>query len=1099
MNEILKTMMKISLFYCAILFTISAFSQATNQTETLSDTALWMRYPSISPDGSTIAFAYQGDIYTVPMRGGEAKIITLNDAYESHPVWSPSGDSIAFASKRYGDDDVFIVPATGGQPTRLTFYSHNDIPYDFTPDGKSVIFGSSRLDDVRSVQFPSGVLSELYSVPVGGGRIDQIMTTPAKLAQFNSDGSLILFHDRKGYEDKYRKHHTSSVTRDVWTYNMTDSTYTQLSTWEGEDRNPVWHTDAKMYFLSERDGSFNVWKSDVEAGAAANARQVSDFKDNPVRDLSIADNGMLCYWYNGEIYTQLDPQEPKKVPVIIHTDRRYNEEVVKLIKGDVDDFAVSPNNKEIAFIVRGEVFVTSIDYAVTKRITDTPEQERNLDFNSDGTKLLYSGERGESWNIYEASLGREEDKYFYNATIINEKPVIKTDEETFQATYSPDDKEIAFLENRTTLRVKNIASGEIRTVMPGSYSYSYTDGDQYYTWSPDSKWFLVQFFDNNRWNDQIGLLSASGEEAPVDLSQSGYGNSRPKFGMKGEVVYWTSDKKGLRAHGSWGSQSDVYALFLTEDAYNRFTMNEADYAFWKENNKDKSDDEDEDQKDDEKDEDDKKEEVKPLKIEWEGLQDRKKRLTIFSSFVSDFLLDEKGENLYYLTSTGEKYDLWKTDFKKKETKLFVALDAGRSQLEFGDDEKYIYLSKKGNLTQVKLKDGKTESVKINSEMNLNVDAERAYMFEHAWRQFKEKFYVKDMQGVDWEMYKENYKQFLPYINNRYDFADLLSEMLGEINASHTGARAGHRESTDDRTASFGIYPDNTYQGPGIKIAEVMDKSPLINDKGKVKAGVIIIKIGNDTIEADENYYPMLNRLAGDKVLISFKNPENGEVWSEVIEPISLGRENQLAYERWVKTREAETEELSDGKVGYVHIRGMNTKSFNELYSRALGKYNTKDALLVDTRFNGGGWLHDDLITFLSGEPYMQFYPRGQDNMGAEPLGKWQKPSAVLISESNYSDAHMFPYAYKFFGIGKLIGMPVPGTGTAVWWERMLDGTVFGIPQVGMRDVRTGKIIENQELEPDIKVRNDPGKAAKGKDQQLEAGVEELLKEVGEGE
>ncbi len=1078
----------ISFFFISIL----SFAQ---------DNPLWMRHPALSPDGKTIAFSYQGDIYTVPMQGGEARAITIHEAYESHPVWSPNSDTLAFASNRYGNDDVFIVSAKGGTPTRLTYHSAGDTPYDFSPDGKNVLFGSTRQDDVKSVLFPSRVLSELYSVSRSGGRVDQIMTTPAELTQYSNDGAVIYFHDRKGYEDEYRKHHTSSVTRDVWSYNTSDSTYNQLTTWEGEDRNPVLVNDTKMYFLSERSGSFNVWSAALSNGKPENLTQVSNFENHPVRDLSIAENGMICFWYNGEIYTQLPPNAPKKVALEIFTDRRYNEAEVKLIKGDADEFTVSPNGKEIAFIVRGEVFVTSIDYSATKRITDTPEQERDLDFNSDGTKLIYSGERNGSWNIYEASLGREEDKYFYNATVINEKAVVDTPAETFQGTYSPDDKEIAFLENRTTLRVKNIASGAIRTVMDGSYNYSYSDGDQYYTWSPDSKWILVEFMTNDRWNSQIGLLNANGKEEPIDLSKSGYGNSRPKFGMKGEVVYWSSDREGFRSHGSWGSQSDVYALFLTRDAYNRFTMDEADYAFWKENNEDDKKDEDSDKKESDKEktkgEKDKKEPVEPLKVEWEGLQDRKVQLTIFSSFLSDFVLDEKGENLYYLTSTGDKRDLWKTSFKDKETKIFVSLNSGGSHIELGEKEKFIFLNKDGSLIKIKLEDASQKPISFSSEMNLNTDAERAYMFEHAWRQFREKFYLEDLHNVDWEMYKENYASFLPYINNSYDFADMLSEMLGEVNASHTGARSRHSEPTDDRTASLGFFYDQNYKGKGLRIAEVMDKSPLLAEKSEVEEGVIIEKIDNEEIGENENFYQLLNRKEGDKILIDYYNPKNGKRWTDVVEPISLWEENQLAYERWVKSREAETERLSDGKIGYVHVRGMNSSSFRELYSKALGEYNAKDALIVDTRFNGGGWLHDDLATFLSGEAYIQFVPRGQDNMGAEPIAKWQKPSAVLMSESNYSDAHLFPYTYKYFDIGKLIGMPVPGTGTAVWWESMIDGTVFGIPQIGMRDVRTGLLVENQELQPDIKVRNDPGKASKGEDQQLEAGVEELLKETAE--
>lgn len=1063
--------------------------------------ALWTKTPSISPDGSKIAFSYQGNIYTVLMRGGEAKQITSHEAYEDHPVWSNDGAKLAFSSHRHGNGDIYIVNAEGGTPTRLTFHSSGDTPYTFSNDDSKVVFSSSRLDNVKSVLFPSGVLSELYEVPVAGGRETQIITTPALGVDYNSDGSQFLFYDRKGYEDEFRKHHESSVTRDVWLYDVESGDYSQLTSWQGEDRNPVWNSDDSFYFLSERDGSFNVWRANISDNKAGAFTQVSQFKDHPVRSLSRADNGMLCYEYNGELFTQLDPEAPKKVPVTILTDRAYNEVIVKLINGDADDFEVSPNGKEIAFIVRGEVFVTSIDYKETKRITDTPEQERDIDFNSDGTKLLYSSERNESWNIYEASLARESEKYFYNATLIEEKPLVVTANETFQASYSPDDKEISYLENRTAIGIKNIASGEMRTVMSGDLQYSYTDGDQTHTWSPDSKWLLVEFFDNNRWNSQIGLLDVSGDNNPIDLTESGYGNFRPKFGMGGDVVYWASDKSGFRSHGSWGSQADVYALFLTEDAFQKFKLDKADYEYWKDNQKDKDkdkdkddDDDDEEKEGDEKKDDDEKEkkkEVEPIEVEWEGLEDRKVRLTIFSSFLSDFLLDEEGENLYFLTSTGDGSNLWRTQFKDKETKIFTDLDAGGSELQFDEKAENIFLNKKGTLTKISVKDGKSKGISFSSEMNLNTDAERAYMFEHAWRQFKEKFYLKDLHGVDWQMYKENYSRFLPHINNQTDFADMLSEMLGEVNASHTGARAWSGSPTDDRTAALGLFYDETYAGDGLKIAEVMGKSPVINKEGKVKAGVIIEKINGTPIKAGENYLHLLNRIAGDKVLISYKGAD-GVAWDEIVEPISLRRENQLTYERWIESREEETERLSGGKLGYVHVRGMNSASFREVYSKALGKFNTMDALIVDTRFNGGGWLHDDLATFLSGEVYMEFVPRGQDNMGGEPLGKWQKPSCVIMSESNYSDAHMFPYTYKFFEIGKLIGMPVPGTGTAVWWERMIDGTVFGIPQVGMRDVKTGELLENQQLEPDIKVLNEPQKAASGSDQQLEKAVEHLL-------
>ncbi len=1061
---------------------------------------LFMRYPAISPDGNTIAFSYQGDIYTVASKGGAAKRLTLHQAYEAWPIWSPDGKSIAFSSNRHGNGDVFLISAEGGTPQRLTFHSSNDQPSCFSPDGTHIQYISSRMDERSSVLFPSGVLPEFYEVSIKGGRERQVLTTPAIDAQWSPDGSMLGFHDQKGYEDDLRKHHQSSVARDLWIYSNSTKEYSQLTNWAGEDRNLVWASNNSFYFLSERSGSFNVWKTDIVNGKEANARAITQLSNHPIRSLSRSNNGLLSFSYNGELYTLTEGSNPVKVKVEIQTDRRYNEAVIEYISGNASDFELSPNGKEIAFIVRGEVFVTSVEFTETKRITDTPEQERDLSFNSDGSKLMFSAERNGSWNIYEASLARTEEKYFYNATLINEKALVELPEECFQASYSPDDKEIAFLSERTELKVKNLESGKIRTVVPGHYSYSYADGDQYYTWSPDSKWFLIEYFSNNRWNGEIGLVKASGEEEPVNLSKSGYGNSRPKFGMNGELVYWVSDKEGYRSHGSWGSQSDVYALFLTRNAHKKFSLSKSDYAFWKEAEEDKKKETDKDEeeanskkkKKDKKDKKEEKPEVKDMVIEWDGLDDRLVKLTEFSSFVSDFLLDKEGEKMYYLISTGEGFDLWKTDFKENETKQFVSLDNWGSKMRFNAEESSIVLNNKGSLTKIEVADGSQKGISFRSEMNLNVDAERAYMFEHAWRQFKKKFYLEDLHGVDWDMYKANYAQYLPHINNKIDFADMLSEMLGEVNASHTGAFARESISGADATAALGVFFDDAYKGKGIRIAEVLSKSPFSTPESKVKAGTIIYSIDGVEIGENDNYWPLFNRKVGNKMRLGLMSEKGGSKWEEVVEPIAMWEQNEMLYQRWVKSREAEVQRLSGGKLGYVHVRGMDSESFREVYSKALGEYNTKDALIVDTRFNGGGWLHEDLATFLRGVPYMQFFPRGQDNMGGEPLDKWQKPSAVIMSESNYSDAHMFPYTYKFFNIGKLIGMPVPGTGTAVWWESMLDGTVFGIPQIGMRDVRTGRLLENNQLEPDIKVMNEPTQASNGVDQQLQAAVTHLL-------
>jgi tricorn protease len=1072
--------MKTFVLVLALLATGSSISQP-----------LWMRYPSISPQGDKIAFDYQGDLFVVDSKGGTANQITSHTAYDFKPVWSNDGSQIAFASNRYGNFDVYVVSPDGGTPTRLTYHSSNDLPYEFSNDGKFVYFKSSRLDASSSVQFPYAGLEEIYKVSVSGGKETQFLTIAAEEIQFNQDGTKILFQNKKGYEDQWRKHHTSSVTRDIVMYNSADKKYTYVTNWVGEERNPVWGSGDEIFFLSEKSGCFNIWKGTITNPYGS---QITNYTTNPVRFLSYASaTSALCYGYDGEIYLYANGQSTK-VQIDIKKDDSQN--ASKYLKvTSASEFAVSPNGKEIAFVYRGEVFVTSLDYSTTKQITHAADQERNISFSPDGNKLLFAGERNESWNIYEVSRKNKEEKYFFNSTLLEEKTLVNNGEETFDPKYSPDGKEVAFLENRTTLKVLNLESKKERVVLPGTYNYSYSDGDQYFTWSPDSKWLLVQFFEFERWTTDIGLVNATGTEKPVNLTQSGYGNGSPKFSMDGEMVYYTTDKYGYRSHGSWGSQEDVEAVFLTEDAFQKFTLTKEEYELWKEEEKEsksaepKTDDKNE--KDEKK---DTTEKITPLKIELDGLEDRRVRLTIHSSALADFVVDKKGENIYYMTSFEEGYNIWTTNFREQETKMLAGIKSSPSALIFNKEQDKIYFSNSGKLMELDVKAGTTKPISFEAEMLHNASEERTYMFNHAWRQVREKFYVEDLHGVDWDLYKKEYSKFLPYINNGYDFAEMLSELLGEINASHTGARYSETTADADQTATFGCYFDESHTGKGLKILEIMDKSPLHTKSDKIVNGCIIEKIDGQEILENMNHYPLLNRKVGEKVLVSFYNPQTKERWDEIVKPISVGEEQYLAYERWIKRCEETVEKLSGGKLGYVHIAGMNSESFRELFDKALGKYHKKEALIVDTRFNGGGWLHDDLATFLSGKMYMTFEPRGQKNMGGEPIWKWQKPSCVLMSEGNYSDAHLFPYTYKALGIGKLIGMPVPGTGTAVWWERMIDGkTVFGIPQIGMRSVSEGFLVENHDLEPDIKINNDYEKFIAGEDQQLKAAVDELLK------
>ncbi|MDE5420133.1 S41 family peptidase [Labilibaculum sp. DW002] len=1080
------------------LFFITTFLIALAKSLLGMDTPQWLRYPSISPNGQTIVFEYHGDLFTISSDGGVATALTTNQAYDYQPIWSPDSKTIAFASNRYGNFDIFTIPVEGGTPLRLTYNSSGETPSSYTPDGQNILFSSSISDDSKNAMFPSGVLPELYSVPVAGGKTTQVLTTPALDAKYNKNMDLLLYRDSKGYEDHWRKHHTSAVTRDIWLYDVKNKKHSMFSTFKGEDLYPVFNAaNDAIFYLSEKSGSFNVWKAPVNN--KSQLKQISSFEKHPVRFLSISENNTLCYFWNGEIYTQKEGGDPVKLAVSVATDNKENAVSFEKLRSGASEMTVAPNGKEIAFIVRGEVFVTSVDYGTTKRITNTPEQERSVSFSPDGKALLYASERKGSWNLYQTKVVRELETNFANSTLLKEEVVLESTPETFQPKFSPDGKEVAFLEERTTLKVINLKSKKVRTILDGKWNYSYTDGDQHYDWSPDSKWFLVNFYPHTIFMADVALVDAQGNKKMVNLTQSGYSDSNAKWSLKGNAMIWDTDKRGYRSHGSWGSQNDVYAQFFTQEAFDNFKLSKEEKELIEEEEKAKkeSEKEEESSKKDKKGKKDKKdkkedEEEKDLNIEFSGLEDRQICLTINPSKLSDAILTPDGKKLFYLSKFDGGYDLWVNDLVENSTKKVLDLKGGGGAMQFDKDAKNLFLMSGNSIIKVDVASNKRKNISYNAEMYLDKAKEREYLFEHVWRTMLRKFYDPEMHQLDWDFYKAEYKRFLPYINNNHDFSEMLSELLGELNASHTGSGYRFRASNADNTAKLGAFFDWNYKGDGLKIIEVLEKGPLNKADSKIKAGVIIEKIDGVSLSKDKSHYPLLNHKSGKKVLLSLYNPATKKRWDEIVKPISWT--GNLLYERWVKNCQKECDRLSNGRIGYVHVKGMNSASFRKVYSEMLGKYGTREAIIVDTRFNGGGWLHDDLVTLLSGKEYAKFSPRDQ-LFGSDPMSKWKKPSAVLINEGNYSDACAFPYAYQYLKIGKLVGMPVPGTMTAVWWETLQDKSIyFGIPQVGIKDMK-GDYIENQQIEPDIRVENQLEMVTKGKDQQLQKAVEHLLNEI----
>lgn len=1078
------------LLFIAFL-SISMYSQKNPQ---------WMRHSSISPDGTQIAFTYKGDLYKVDANGGTAQQLTYHSAHDYKAIWSKDGSKIAFASNRYGNFDIYVMNAEGGSATRLTFHSNDETPFSFTADDKDIVFGALRQDDVNHRQHPHRSQSELYSVPVKTGRISQVFTFPAEYVQYSKNGKSMLYHDKKGGENEWRKHHTSSITRDIWHYNSKTNTHKMITSHNAEDRHPFFSTDEKsMYYLSERSGFFNVHKMNLETNAD---EKLTNFSLHPVRFLSVA-NGVISFGFDGELYTMKEGESPKKVNINIITQDKENTEKFISVNGGISEMSVSPNGKEIAFIARGEVFVTSVDKSFTKRLTNTPENERFVAWGSKGESVIYSSERNGKWSVFKTEKTRKEEPFFYAATLVKETALIENKKDNYLAEYSPDGKKIAFIEGRRTLKILDVASKKEVTLLTPKDLFHMRDGDKYFTWSPDSKWLLVDW-SKTLSNSEVLLMAADGSKR-VNLNESGYYDYYPKWVNGGKQMLWFSNRNGLKSYATSGrSQSDVYAMSFTQDAWDESNLSDEDYKLMeaiKEEDKKKKEAEEKNKKEDKKSskkdkksKDKKKDSIKLLKFDWDNMKDRTKRLTIHSSRLGDAVLSKKGDFLYYLASFEGKSNLWSTNLRTKETKMLMPLNTNSGSLQWDKEMKNLYLLSSGKITKLDPSAKKQKGVSIKGEILLDEYAERQAMFDHVWIRTNAIFYHPDFHGINWSKMKGEYQKYLPHIANGFEFSEMLSEMLGELNVSHSGSGyRGSNVSNADATASLGIFMNYNFKEDGILIDEIIAGGPLDKAKFNIEKGNIIKKIDGITIDKNEDLAKYLNRKSGKFMLLEIENPKTKKTQTITVKPISLGAEYGLLYKRWVKTNEKEVEKESKGQLGYVHIPGMGDGPYRSIYQDMMGKYFEKKGVIIDTRFNGGGDLVADLAMFFTGVPFITYATEAKV-VGGEPTSRWTKPTLSIFNESMYSDGHCYAQGYTDLKIGKTVGMPVPGTCSFAGWEGLQNGGYWGVVPVSAKN-KAGEWMENNQTEPTIKVKNMPGKVDNGIDEQLIRSIKELLKEV----
>ncbi|MFO1326306.1 MAG: S41 family peptidase [Rubrivivax sp.] len=1021
----------------------------------------------------------------VPATGGEARPLTADAFYSHHPVWSPDGQQLAFASRRHGNDDVFVVPLAGGAVTRLTHHSAHDVPQAFTPDGQALLFTSNRLGDAKASALDGskglgGPFEQLYSVPVRGGRPSLVLPFPALEVAPSADGQRLLYTDRRSTENEWRKHHVSDAARDVWLFDRRAGTHRRLTGFRGEDRNAVWapQQDA-VFWLSEQSGSFNVWKRPLAGGSA---QQVTFHQGHPVRFLSSARDGTLVYAFDGELWRlAAGATQPQRVPVQIRLAQLMAGRSNVDLTGQATELAVSPTAPEVALVARGEVFVVSMLTGATRRITDTPAEERHLSYGPDGRSLVYASERSGRWQVMEAQLRRAQDNGFAGAAPFTESVLVANEGDAFQPLLSPDGSRIAYRQDRNSLHVFDRQTRRSVQVLGKEAVYSYSDGDLNFAWSPDGRWLATRTgFEDTA---EIELVDATGQAARRNLSRSGFTDIRPVVSADGSAVLWLSDRAALRTADSNAAALDVWAAFLTPEAFDRFRATPEERARLAAP-------------------------APPAPAAGaasaplptaEGIERRTVRLTPMSMLPQFFALTPDQRTLVVVAEDpGSQVVGYTIDTATRSPRLLFRRAPG-STVDIKADAalKTLFVLGPAGIERYDVASGQSQgSVPFRAEMSRDAQAEIAAIFDHAWRMTQVKFYDPRLHGVDWAAVGQAYRRFLPDVRHWEELAEILSEMVGELNASHQGGYFIGAPAEGDATASLGVYLDDGWRGEGQRVAEVLAGGPADRPGSVLAPGAVILAVDGQAIDAQTDVHRWLNRKAGQPVLLSVRPAQGGAAVEQTVTPVSLAREVELAYRRWVDQRREQVLRLSGGRLGYLHVPAMNLQGYLQAYGDLFGPHRRAEAVVVDVRYNGGGNLHDQLSALLTGQHLAALVSRDGVRFTDIPTTRWTRPSILIANAASYSDGSVFPALYQRQKIGTLVGQRVPGTGTAVLWEHQLDRRlVYGVPQLGFMGDE-GRWFENLEIVPDVIVDADPEAVAAGRDPQLERAVQELLRQLG---
>ena len=1062
-----------------------------------------VRYPHYH--NGRIVFSYLGDIWTADENGQNVQRLTVNRARDVYGRFSPDGKWIAFSSDRAGNLDVFVMPANGGAAKQLTNHSADDTVLGWSADSRAVIFSSNRGEDF---------MPQLYLVSTEGGMPWRAGTDMGVQASYSPDGKRLAYN-QKG-QVYWRKYYRGAYQTDIMVMDVAAKKFTQVTDFDGEDSWPMWGHDGFIYFVSDRDGNglTNIWRVSDNGGKAD---RVTSFKAGDVRWPAISSDGRVIVFEHDFGIWKLDVSSKRATPITLNIDAETADNLSETLtfNSQADDYDLAPSSRRVAVSMHGEIFTAPVDEGDLKQITDGPARDRSMQYSPDGKWLAYVSDQS----------GREE---LWIAAIDGSTPAQKlTDIDALKQGYnwSPDSKEIVFASSDDKLRKLGVATKQVVELDTSRYG-----GFGLPVWSPDGKWIAYSKSDASRTSDIYMIAAAGDDKQPHKVTFDSNNDANPRFAPDGRKLYFQRLEPG-----SGNGQNSVQL-----------------YSVWLERQDRDPDDAEERQAEPpqrepaaEGDEGAAPPVRRPaanrppreIKVDWDGIRRRTRQVTRMPFAVLNYTITPDSRTIIFVTTEPSATASVPVIYSIQEDgRRLARITAGQGGNEGGEggpgggggfgggltdlhisrDGRTLFFREREGIYSVPLGGGAAAAGagtataaagagreagrrRINFNLRVTVDhsAEWAEMFDDGWRTMKYRFYDPKMHGMDWDAARAKYRPLVDFVGDRQELLNIINEMIGELNASHTGAAPPPRGQGGGgvSTGHLGIELEPDTAAGRYRVTYVYEDGPADKDWVRVKTGDYLLAINGKQVKAGDEYWEILNNRLNRKVTVTFNNkPSEEGAWTTRIEAINAGAYSQLRYERWVKERRQKVDELSGGRIGYLHIQAMNPPSLRK-FEKEIREFRNKEALVIDQRWNGGGNIEQELLAILVQRQYQVWQPRGTEPSG-RPFAGFFGPKIVLQNWRSASNAEMFPAGFRALGLGKVVGTPTMGAVIGTGSYSLIDGSTVRTPGTGvfLADAKRTNM-ENYGVQPDLLVDNRPEDTLAGRDRQLEAAVEELMKQL----